>query len=112
MRGHKFIEVILDGAGVRSAVDNNPEEARYRANLALSLGLQGRYQESFETYTTVVKPAEAFWNAGWEVRQIDRTVDDLKTASRGVDVILNGCNPPYDRWAECGIGSQAIRLGT
>jgi nucleoside-diphosphate-sugar epimerase len=44
--------------------------------------------------------AEAFWNAGWRVRLFDRAADRLPEAALGADVIVNGWNPPYDRWAE------------
>lgn len=43
--------------------------------------------------------AEAFWNAGWQVRLFDRSRDDLKAAARGMDVIVNGWNPVYTEWA-------------
>ena len=44
--------------------------------------------------------AEAFWNAGWRVRLFDRTTGRLPDAAIGADVIVNGWNPPYHRWAE------------
>jgi nucleoside-diphosphate-sugar epimerase len=44
--------------------------------------------------------AEAFWNAGWRVRLFDRATDRLPEAAMGADVIVNGWNPTYDRWAE------------
>ena len=45
--------------------------------------------------------AEAFWNAGWTVRQYDRKSGDMATAARGCDVIVNGLNPPnYHNWAK------------
>ncbi len=44
--------------------------------------------------------AEAFWNAGWQVRQYARGTD-MVDAARGVDVIINGLNPPnYNNWAK------------
>jgi nucleoside-diphosphate-sugar epimerase len=43
--------------------------------------------------------AEAFWNAGWRVRLFDRGADRLPDAAIGADVIVNGWNPTYDRWA-------------
>lgn len=43
--------------------------------------------------------AEAFWNRGWRVTLFDRATDDLITAAQGQDVIVNGWNPPYHRWA-------------
>ncbi|MEO1640661.1 MAG: NAD-dependent epimerase/dehydratase family protein [Pseudomonadota bacterium] len=43
--------------------------------------------------------AAAFWNAGWSVRHFDRKTDDMVTAAQGVDVIVNGLNPPnYHNW--------------
>lgn len=57
---------------------------------ALILGASGRFGRN---------AAEAFWNAGWRVREFDRAADDLMTASQNVDVIVNGWNPPYTKWA-------------
>ena len=57
----------------------------------LILGASGRFGRH---------AAEAFWNRGWRVRIFDRTRDDLMTAAAGQDVIVNGWNPPYDKWAE------------
>lgn len=56
----------------------------------LVLGGNGRFGRS---------AAEAFWNAGWKVRSFDRDADTLPGAAMGADVIVNGWNPPYDRWA-------------
>ncbi len=42
--------------------------------------------------------AEAFWNAGWRVKLFDRGADDLMAKADGVDVIVNGWNPPYPQW--------------
>lgn len=42
--------------------------------------------------------AEAFWNAGWQVRLFDRTTEDMSEAARGADVIVNALNPPYADW--------------
>ncbi len=42
--------------------------------------------------------AEAFWNAGWTVRAYKRGTD-MTEAAQGVDVIVNGLNPPnYHDW--------------
>ena len=43
--------------------------------------------------------SEAFWNAGWRVTQYDRASGDLTRAAIGQDLIVNGWNPPYERWA-------------
>lgn len=44
---------------------------------------------------------QAFYDAGWQVRQFDRTSDDLDEAMRGVDVVFMGWNPPgYQLWAK------------
>ena len=57
----------------------------------LILGASGRFGRN---------AADAFWNAGWNVRLFDRTTDTLMQATKGVDVIVNGWNPPYPDWAE------------
>ncbi|MGJ8582658.1 MAG: epimerase [Marinosulfonomonas sp.] len=45
--------------------------------------------------------ANAFAQAGWTVRKFDRKSDNMTAAARGVDVIVNGLNPPnYHNWAE------------
>ena len=56
----------------------------------LILGASGRFGRH---------AAEAFWNAGWQVRIFDRATDDLMAAAAGVDVIVNAWNPPYIDWA-------------
>ncbi len=43
---------------------------------------------------------KAFERAGWNIRCFDRKTDDLMTAAQGVDVIVNGWNPPYTEWAQ------------
>ena len=44
--------------------------------------------------------SEAFWNAGWSVRRYTRGTD-MTAAAQGVDVIVNGLNPPnYHNWAQ------------
>lgn len=43
--------------------------------------------------------SDAFWNAGWTVRQFNRKTDDMVEAARGCDVIVNGLNPTnYANW--------------
>ena len=56
---------------------------------ALILGANGRFGRH---------AAEAFWNRGWRVRLFNRNTDDLIAAAKGVDVIVNGWNPPYPQW--------------
>ena len=56
---------------------------------ALLLGPTGRFGRHMGT---------AFLNAGWEVRPFRRGTDDLMQAAHGVDVIINGWNPPYPDW--------------
>jgi nucleoside-diphosphate-sugar epimerase len=43
--------------------------------------------------------SEAFEQAGWSVRRYARASNNLNTAAQGVDVIVNGFNPPaYHDW--------------
>ncbi|WP_232796359.1 Rossmann-fold NAD(P)-binding domain-containing protein [Roseovarius salinarum] len=56
----------------------------------LILGASGRFGRNIAT------PFEA---AGWLVRGFRRGTDDLDAAAQGADVIANGWNPPYHRWA-------------
>ena len=57
----------------------------------LILGASGRFGRH---------AAEAFWNAGWQVRTFKRGTDDLITAASGADVIVNAWNPAYPRWQQ------------
>lgn len=44
--------------------------------------------------------AQAFANAGWQVRRFNRATDDMTQAAMGCDAIVNGLNPPaYHDWA-------------
>lgn len=60
------------------------------ARSALVLGASGRFGRN---------AAQAFRHAGWDVTEFDRRSDSLSQAARGVDVIVNGWNPPYPDWA-------------
>ena len=43
--------------------------------------------------------SKAFKDAGWTVKTFDRRKDDMVDAAKGVDVIVNGLNPPnYHDW--------------
>ncbi|WP_375267486.1 hypothetical protein [Planktotalea sp.] len=42
--------------------------------------------------------AIAFENAGWQVHRFNRKTDNLDTAARGVDVIVQAWNPVYSKW--------------
>ena len=57
---------------------------------ALILGANGRFGRH---------AALAFENAGWQVTRFDRRTDDLDTAARRTDVIVNAWNPLYTDWA-------------
>jgi Flp pilus assembly protein TadD len=48
----------------QQAAAASPSEARYRGNLAMSVGLQGRYEESLALYEQVVTAADAHYNLG------------------------------------------------
>lgn len=74
LRGRQYAEA---SGAFDAAVAADPQEARYRANLALSLGMQGAYHEAYEVYTSVVTPSEAFWNIG----VISEARQDMERAS-------------------------------
>lgn len=57
----------------------------------LILGASGRFGRHMSA---------AFWNAGWTVRQFQRSTDDLAQSAIGTDVIVHGWNPPYTDWAK------------
>lgn len=61
-------------------------------NTILVLGANGRFGGH---------AAKAFAEAGWTLRRFDRANDDLETAIRGADVVLNAWNPPgYHLWGD------------
>lgn len=57
---------------------------------ALILGPSGRFARNV---------AGALAADGWQLRRFERRRDRLPEAARGVDLIVNGWNPPYPRWA-------------
>ncbi|HGG05102.1 MAG TPA: epimerase [Aliiroseovarius sp.] len=59
------------------------------AQSVLVLGKTGRFGRNV---------AKAFEKAGWRVHGFNRATNDLMTAAAGMDVIVNGWNPPYDQW--------------
>lgn len=62
------------------------------AKIVLILGASGKIGQN---------AAQAFADAGWHVRKYDRKSNDMTAAARGVDVIVNGLNPPnYHNWAK------------
>ena len=54
---------------LRQAIALQPKHGRAWGNLALALGQQGRYKESFEAFTRVVSPAQAHSNLGMLLAQ-------------------------------------------
>ncbi len=72
---------------------------------ALILGANGRFGRN---------AAQAFSNAGWVVRRLDRRNKDLHTAARGADVVVNAWNPPYPDWAKQvpGLYRQVIEVAS
>ena len=48
----------------RAAVTQNPEEARYHANFAVSLAMQGLYEQAYMAWCAALPPEEVFWNIG------------------------------------------------
>lgn len=59
------------------------------AQTALILGATGRFGRH---------AAQQFSKAGWTVRRFNRATDDLTTAAKGADIIVNAWNPPYPDW--------------
>jgi Flp pilus assembly protein TadD len=72
----------------------SPDEPRYRANMAVALGLQGRYREALSLYLEIMPPADAHANVALlcdsegdvaqaaEQRKLARKLEsDIKTAS-------------------------------
>ncbi len=49
-------------ANFTKATAADPADARYRANLALALGMLGRYEECLALYGQMLKPGEAHYN--------------------------------------------------
>lgn len=85
----------------RAAMAADPDEARYRANLALSLALTGEFEEAYAMYTTVVPPATAYWNLG----VISEAMKDMSRASEYF-ARSNRMNKGGE-WPEQGAGATA-----
>jgi len=49
-------------ASFAQAAALNPDDARYKANQGMALGMAGRYDESLSVYEEVLPPAEAHYN--------------------------------------------------
>jgi Flp pilus assembly protein TadD len=67
-----------------------PQDARSRANLAVALGMLGRYDESLALYLQVVPPAEAHHNLGvlCEARKDDaRALREFATSEASDSVV-------------------------
>ena len=48
----------------QQAAAARPDDARYRSNTAMALGMLGRYDEALVTYAQVMSPADAHYNLG------------------------------------------------
>lgn len=46
----------------RAAVEQDPNEARYHANYAVSFAMQGEYERAYTAWAAVLPPEEVFWN--------------------------------------------------
>lgn len=55
---HEALEAFTTAAGV------NPNDARYRANMAVALGMMGRYDESLMLFKQLMPEADAHYNLG------------------------------------------------
>lgn len=67
----------------RDACKTEPQNARYRSNMAAALGMMGRYDESLALYLQVVPPAEAHHNLAILCRarkDLARAADEFKQA--------------------------------
>lgn len=94
-RFHSFMNIIspdyrnfhsiLDRINSAHQRDGDPK----MIGKALILGGSGRFGRHMSA---------ELWNRGWQVRQFDRETDDLMQASEGMDLIVNGWNPPYQNW--------------
>ena len=51
-------------AAFAAAAAQDPSEARYHANLAVSHAMQGNYDGAFSAWAAVLPPEEVFWNLG------------------------------------------------
>lgn len=56
---------------------------------ALLVGASGRFSQNMANVLT---------SAGWTVRPFNRATQNMAQEAEGVDVIVNGANPPYPLW--------------
>jgi Flp pilus assembly protein TadD len=87
----------------RQAASNTPDNVRYRSNMALSLGLMGRYDESLAAYQQVVPAGDAHYN----VAVICDARQDSQRASReyAIAEFLKDAPPGSERQAILGSDS-------
>ena len=79
------------------AAEVMPREARYRANMALALGMMGRYDESLDLYKEVLPAEDAAHNLN-VVREIRTTWNALSTQlERGVRTFARGDEAEQER---------------
>ena len=63
----------------------DPDNARYRANMAMSVGMLGRYDEALTLYMQILSPADAHFNLGviCEARDdLDRAFEEYGKAKK------------------------------
>ena len=83
------------------AAGTNPDDCRYRANMATALGMQGRYDEAFNLYAQIGSDGDAHYNiavlaearqdgerADWEFQQakeMDRAAKEVRQNASATD---------------------------
>jgi nucleoside-diphosphate-sugar epimerase len=86
---------------------NSPFDAAHAVWAQVSRGAQDKRRNHVGKTVLILgssgkvgaRSAEAFAKAGWTVKRFDRKTGDLKRDAVGVDVIVNGWNPPaYHAW--------------
>lgn len=71
---------------LRQSLDLNPVNERNVSNLAMAVGYQGRMDESYSIYRTVIGEAESFANLGFIHSQRGETDQSIEKYSKALDL--------------------------
>jgi len=81
-----------------------PGDGRYRANIALALGLMGRYEECLAVYGQLLNPAEAHYNLAviCDIRGDEKRADAEYAKAFALDTTLKSRRTPRPARAKAG----------
>jgi tetratricopeptide (TPR) repeat protein len=90
---------------LRKAVELDPQQARARCNLGLALGQQGRYDEAFQQFRSVVGEAEAHCNLAF-VYWTQGKLEEARRECHNANQINPSCTKSLDMLAALDLGAK------